>query len=98
MFKKRKGINVPYNKQGLIYFMLHDFKDQPRKVQDKIVSLCEEIGGDEYKKALLEFVTTESSAVKVSLKHYLSEGTLYVLRKKLYEKWYSEMLAEKRKR
>lgn len=87
MFKKRRGINVPYNKQGLIYFVCLDFKNQPRKVQEKILRLCEEIGGDEYKKALFEFVTTDASAVKVSLKHYLSEGTLYVLRKKFYEAW-----------
>ncbi len=87
MFKKKKGIKVPYNKQGLIYFTCVNFKDQPRKVQEKIERLCEEIGGDEYKKALFEFVTTDSSAVKISLKHYLSEGTLYVLRKKFYEAW-----------
>lgn len=87
MFKKRKGIKLPYNKQGLIYFTCLDYKNQPREIQDKIKRNCEEVGGEEYKKALFEFVTTDKSAVSISMKNYLSEGTLYVLRKKFYEKW-----------
>ena len=43
MFKKRKGINVPYNKQGLIYFTCVNFKDMPENVQNRVKMLCDDI-------------------------------------------------------
>ena len=87
MFKKKRGIKIPYNKQGLIYFICLDYKNQPPKIQNKIKSLCHTVGGEEYEQALFEFVTTEAGAIKISLKHYTSETSLYQMRKKFYELW-----------
>ena len=44
MFKKRRGIHIPYNKQGLIYFTCMNIKDMPEVVQQKVLNLCVEVG------------------------------------------------------
>ncbi len=86
MFKKRRGIKLPYKKQGLIYFTCLDIRNQPQTTQEKIESLCEDIGG-EYKDALYEVMTSERSVRSIALDRYVSESTLYALRKKFYEAW-----------
>jgi len=49
MFKKRRGIHIPYNKQGLIYFTCMNVADMPEDIQQKILNLCIEVGGADYK-------------------------------------------------
>ena len=44
MFKKRRGINIPYEKQGLIYFNCVNYDDMPDEVKNKITNLCKEVG------------------------------------------------------
>ena len=36
MFKKRRGIHIPYNKQGLIYFTCVNIDEMPEEIQNKI--------------------------------------------------------------
>lgn len=87
MFKKRKGIHIPYNKQGLIYFICVNVKDMPEEVQQKILNLCIEVGKEDYK-ALYEVVTNDKKSIlSISLEYFLSEKKLYSLRKEFYEKW-----------
>ena len=87
MFKKRKGIKVSYNKQGLIYFTCVNIKDMPDEVQKKILNLCIEVCKEDYK-ALYEVITNDrKSILSVSLEYFLSEKKLYRLRKEFYEKW-----------
>lgn len=87
MFKKRKGIHVPYNKQGLIYFTCVNVKDMPEAVQKKILNLCIEVGQEDYR-ALYEVLTNAyKSVLSVSLEHFVSEKKLYRMRKEFYEKW-----------
>lgn len=87
MFKKRRGIHIPYNKQGLIYFTCMNIKDMPEDVQQKILNLCVEVGKEDYK-ALYEVLTNDNKSVlSVSLEYFLSEKKLYRLRKEFYEKW-----------
>ena len=38
MFKKRRGIRIPYEKQGLIYFNCVNYKDMPEDIQNKILA------------------------------------------------------------
>ena len=86
-FKKRRGIHIPYNKQGLIYFTCMNIKDMPEEVQQKVLNLCMEVGKDDYQ-ALYEVVTNDrKSVLSVSLEHHMSEKKLYQLRKDFYEKW-----------
>ncbi len=87
VFRKRRGIHIPYNKQGLIYFTCVNVKDMPEAVQQKILNLCIEVGKEDYK-ALYEVVTNDKKSIlSISLEYYLSEKKLYRLRKEFYEKW-----------
>lgn len=87
MFRKRRGIHIPYNKQGLIYFTCVNVKDMPQEVQQKILNLCIEVAGQDYK-ALYEVVTNDrKSVLSISLEYFINEKRLYKLRKEFYEKW-----------
>lgn len=87
MFRKRRGIHIPYNKQGLIYFICVNVKDMPEDVQQKILNLCIEVGKEDYK-ALYEVVTNDKKSIlNISLEYFLNEKKLYRLRKEFYEKW-----------
>lgn len=89
LFKKMKSLNMPYNKQGLIYFTCIDFKNQPRITQEKIVGLCSYVGG-KYYDALFDMVTSGKSPVEISIKYYISEATVYRLKRKFYREWDKE--------
>ena len=87
MFKKRRGIKLPYNKQGLIYFTCVNHRDMPEHIQDKIADLCDEVGG-EYSEALYKVVTDSNRSVRsLAIEYHTSERTLYRCRKKFYEAW-----------
>lgn len=87
MFKKRRGIHIPYNKQGLIYFTCMNVREMPEDVQQKILNLCIEVGKEDYK-ALYEVLTNDNKSVlSISLEYFLSEKRLYRLRKEFYERW-----------
>lgn len=87
MFKKKRGIKIPYNKQGLIYFTCMNIRSQPAETQEKIKRLCREVAGDYYD-ALFAMLTDDTKNVNaVSMKYYISESQLYLYRKKFYEAW-----------
>lgn len=85
-FRKRRGINLPYKKQGLIAFVCLNYYDMPTHIQNKINEMCIEHGGG-YSAALFEFITTENSATAIAMKYYIDETVLYRLRKRFYEAW-----------
>lgn len=87
MFKKRRGINVSYNKQGLIHFTCLDVKNQPEVIQRKVLNLCIEVAGEDYM-ALYEAMTSdELNITGIALKYYISEKKIYNYRKAFYEAW-----------
>ena len=87
MFKKRRGIHIPYEKQGLIYFNCVNYKDMPEDVQNKISDLCNEVG-KEYADVLFEVVTNSKRSIRsISLEFHVSESLLYRYRKRFYETW-----------
>lgn len=87
MFKKRRGIKLPYNKQGLIYFTCVNIDDMPEEVQNKIVDICNEVGG-EYSDVLYKVVTDSNRSVRsLAIEYNISERNLYRYRKKFYEAW-----------
>lgn len=90
MFKKRKGIHIPYNKQGLIYFTCMNIKDMPEDIRRKILNLCTEIA-KENSRALYTLLTDDMKNIHaVSSEFYISETQLYVYRKKFYEQWFEQ--------
>lgn len=87
MFKKRRGIHIPYNKQGLIYFTCVNYKAMPEPIQDKIMRLCHEVG-KEHAEVLFEVVTNSNKSIhSLSMEYNISETQLYHYRKKFYEAW-----------
>lgn len=87
MFKKRKGIHIPYNKQGLIYFTCVNIADMPEDVQEKIIQLCDEVG-KEHAEVLYKVLTDSTKSIRsLSMEYHISETQLYHYRKKFYEAW-----------
>ncbi len=87
MFKKRRGIELPYNKQGLIYFTCMNIADMPEHIQQKILRLCKDVG-KEHSAALYKVVTDSNRSVRsLALEYNISEMSLYRYRKKFYEEW-----------
>lgn len=86
MFRKIRGIHLPYYKQGLIYFTCRNYRELPLDKQEKINNLCMDVAG-EYYPALRDILLTDKSIVRISMDSNLSESTLYRLRRKFYERW-----------
>lgn len=87
MFKKRRGIHIPYNKQGLIHFTCMNYNDVPKHTQEKIERLCDEVG-KEHSKVLFAVVTDNNKSIRsLALEYHISETQLYYYRKKFYEAW-----------
>lgn len=88
MFKKRRGIKLSYNKQGLIHFVCVNYRDLPDFVVRKITRLCDEIGKEEYALVLFEVMTNDSKSIRaLAMEYHTSEMNLYRLRQKFYESW-----------
>ncbi len=83
-FRFKPGICVPYERQGVVYFTSRTYRDQPERVKRKIEGLCRTCAG-EYWRALFEFVTTDESATKICMEHYIGRATLFRAVKKYYE-------------
>ena len=90
MFKKRRGIKLPYNKQGLIYFTCMNYDDMPEDVKADITNLCKEVG-KEHAEVLFKVVTDSNKSIhSLSMEYHISETQLYYYRKKFYEEWEKE--------
>ena len=76
MFRYKKSVGGDYAWQGYVYFASLRYRSLPEKKRGKIDRLCKEVGG-EYEKALLEFVTTDTTATAICIKYPLSRATLY---------------------
>ena len=86
MFKKRRGIKLPYNKQGLIYFTCMNYRDMP-EMEIKIKSLCDDIG-KEHSEVLWQVMTNGSKSIRaLAMDYHISETQLYHYRKRFYEAW-----------
>ena len=87
MFKKRRGIHLPYDKQGLIHFTCVNVKEMPEDVQQKIKQLCDEIG-KEHSEVLYKVVTDSNRSIRsLAMEYCISETQLYYYRRKFYESW-----------
>ena len=94
-FKKMSGVHLPYNSQGLVFFLCKTYEMQPQRIKSKIDRLCHNLGG-EYADALFEFLTSDKSAIYISLKYYISESTLYKLRRIFFNMFFEKTPHKKR--
>lgn len=87
MFKKRRGIKLSYNKQGLIHFVCVNYNDMSDDVQDRIKTLCSDVG-KEHSEVLFQVVTNDSKSIRALAQEYhICETQLYYYRKLFYENW-----------
>ena len=86
-FKKLRGVDLPEEKQGLVRYICLNCDSQPKRTQDKIQRLCDDVGGA-YSAALREVMCGRKSITAISREHYVSESKLYDMRKVFYEKWF----------
>lgn len=74
-FKYRKSMNLPYRKQGYIFFHCQMANSLPEEEREKIKKACDSTGfGD----AVYEYITTDASSIYICQKHYISEKWLAV--------------------
>ena len=76
MFRLKTSLPLSYERQGYIYFTSKNYKKLPEEKRQRIDELCRKAGG-EYHKALLEYVTTDSSVTKICLLHHVDDNTLH---------------------
>lgn len=90
MFRKMRGVKVPPDRQGLLFFTCRNYNDLPQSTKCRINDLCDMIseGDQAYRAALFDMLTTKNSVVNISMKHAVSQSTLYKLRRRFYEAWY----------
>ena len=83
MFRYKKGIPIPYNEQGYIYFLCRNYKRLPSEMQGLIRDQAQAAAG-EYSKALLEFITSDCGGTAICTRHHISESTLERVVKRFY--------------
>lgn len=86
-FKKMRSVNLSYNKQGEIYFILHNYADQPEEVRRKIDALCGVVGKYHYR-ALFRALTTDEPLKRIASELYISARQLYRLKCEFYKNWH----------
>lgn len=94
MFRKLRGVKIPYVEQGIIYFTCMNYSKQSNETRNKIEALCKQVCtecGSEatlYENALFEFLTNQYiGAVGIVMKYCISDKRLYQLRREFYERW-----------
>ena len=96
MYRFKRSVRVPYNRQACIYHFARMYRELPPEQQTQIKALCDKHGG-EYRDALFAFVTTDDSAIKICQQHYIGKDTLYRVVRKFYEAFPALMIAPNEK-
>ena len=91
-FKKLRGVSLPEEKQGLVRYICLNSDSQPKRIQEKIQRLCDDVGGA-YSAALREVMCGRKSITAIAREHYVSETQLYRMRKEFYEGWFRKKKA-----
>lgn len=86
MFRPKTSLPLSYERQGYIYFTSKQYKALPKEKRERIDKLCLEAGG-EYYKALLEYVTTDTSVTKICLTYHIDDNTLNRILRRYYMKF-----------
>ena len=87
MFRYKRSIPLPYERQGYIFFVSRLYGELSEARQQKILNLCVECGRENYQ-ALFDFVTTDMGSRAVCVKHHIaSETTIYRMVREYYTKF-----------
>lgn len=92
-FKKIRGINVSYAKQGQIYFALVNYDSMPAKARagvDRLIQQAAYAGrtqGEAYERALRAWLIEGKGYNQVIQEYCVNERALLEKRKWIYEHW-----------
>lgn len=90
IFRKLRGVNLPYREQGRIWFTCVTFDQQPKKMQAKIRRLADECGG-EHAEALFQMLTRENVSINwLESEYHVERSTLYRRRVDFFHKFAKE--------
>lgn len=85
-FKKLRGVSLPEEKQGMIYYTCLNLQEQPTWIKKKFERLCIQTAGV-YHCALRELLTTQNGITGVAMRYHVSESVLQRARMRFYESW-----------
>ena len=85
MFKRKRGINLSYEEQGLVFFVCKNYKKLPNEVKAKIVMLCKYVAGEDWKPLFLLLTTKGRDIEQLASEYYISDKRLTKYRKAFYE-------------
>lgn len=85
IFRYRSSANVPYDRQGLIWFTIRNYAELPDEKKRMVEKTCKAAAGRNWR-ALLEYMTSEKSAKEVAKEHYIaSETTIHRAMRRIME-------------
>jgi len=85
-FKRLRGVPLPYERQGQIYFTCRNYTTERKYIRDKIDRLCASAGG-EYAPALKELLLSGRSVQRVADEFHVSPERLMLVRRRFYTEW-----------
>ncbi len=91
-FRYRPSANVPYDRQGAVWFTVRRYHDLPKEKKQRVNKLLYRAAGHNCE-ALLAYIITDKTAKEVAKEHYIgSTTTLTNAIKKLMEIFPDDLL------
>jgi hypothetical protein len=85
-FRRLRGVPLPYDKQGQIYFTCRNYRRERKYTRMKIDRLCEAAAGD-YAGALKALLTGGETVQAVAMRCHVSPEVLSRCRRRFYLLW-----------
>lgn len=88
-FRRIRGIKISYERQGLIFFTMANYRALPKQAREKIDQLIRDVAKNDeiYITALRDWLLNGTSWNSVCIRTGVNEGTLIRYRRKIYERW-----------
>ena len=88
-FRYKHHLKIPYNIQGLIYFLCKNHKIISNKEHEQILRACHLVCKDNVYKfnAVHDVMTSNNSLTSISMKHFLSETSVIRLEHDFYREY-----------
>lgn len=87
MFRKIKNIDLPYDRQALVYYTCVNYDMCDEAVRSKIEYLCGREGS--LCRELFDMITSGKSVRETADNTHIAEKSLILARKRFYENWFN---------
>lgn len=95
MYRFKRGIPVGYTRQGYIYFYSRNYHCLPAE-EKAVVRNAARAAGGAYYRAVMDYVTTDTTHVAICSKYHLSRATLDRMVRKYYIQMDKELPKQKK--